>query len=68
MALGCALVCAHPYHRMDTPPNLNAQPLKHDKMVNEAAIQLALADLQLQEVVNYTLIAKKYDISHVTLM
>ena len=37
-------------------------------MVNERDIQLALADLESQEVPNYLATARKYDIQHTTLM
>ena len=53
---------------MNTPPNPNALSFKQHKMVNEAAIQLALADLQSQEHLNYTTIAKRHNISRITLM
>ena len=37
-------------------------------MVNEADIQLAITDLQLQDVPNYTATAKKYNVQRITLM
>jgi hypothetical protein len=37
-------------------------------MVNEAAIQLALDELKLQEPINFRMTAKKYKIDHTTLM
>ncbi|PVH90474.1 hypothetical protein DM02DRAFT_466438, partial [Periconia macrospinosa] len=37
-------------------------------MVNEKDIQLALDDLKSQEVINFTTIAKKYNLDRTTLM
>ena len=53
---------------MHTLLKLHPLTLNCDKIVNKADIQLAITDLQLQDVPNYTATVKKYNVQRTTLM
>jgi hypothetical protein len=53
---------------MHTPTKIEHSSSKYSKMVNEAAIKLAISALESQESPNFTFVAQKYGLDRITLM
>ena len=53
---------------MTTPKRFDPQCLNSCNIVNEAAIEAAIADLESQKAPNYAATAKKFDIDRKTLI